>query len=64
MTPLIVLVDNDHKTAYAEYRRLKAEGYRRVVILAGGELALQVKGRPGRGRISGAIAIPEQPEEK
>lgn len=64
VTPLIVLVDDDHKTAYAEYRRLKAEGYRRVVILAGGELALQVKGRPGRGRISGAIAIPEQPDEK
>jgi rhodanese-related sulfurtransferase len=64
VTPLIVLVDDDHKTAYGQYRRLRAEGYRRVVILAGGELALQVKGQSGLGRISGGIIIPENTDKK
>ncbi len=61
---VIVLVDDDHKSAYTQYRRLKAEGYRRVVILAGGELALQVKGQSGLGRISGAINIPVKSDKE
>lgn len=53
--PLIVLVDNDGESAREECRRMKISGYNRVVILAGGELALQTKGKPGLGRVGGRI---------
>jgi rhodanese-related sulfurtransferase len=53
--PLIVLVDAvgaDHRETV---RRLRAEGYSRILVLAGGDEAILLQGRRGKGRISGAI---------
>lgn len=54
-TPLIVLVDDDHSTARAEKRRLRVAGYNRVVVLSGGEFAIQTKGTRGLGRVGGKV---------
>jgi rhodanese-related sulfurtransferase len=54
-TPLIVLVDAGDGSAEKELRRLKVEGFERVVVLAGGEKTIQLQGRRGKGRMVGAV---------
>jgi rhodanese-related sulfurtransferase len=49
-TPLVVLIDSADGSAEAQARLLKAGGVRRFAILAGGELAIERKGRPGLAR--------------
>jgi rhodanese-related sulfurtransferase len=51
--PLVVLVDDDRKTASDVQRRLRAEGYRRVVILLGGTDIIVREGRRGIARAGG-----------
>ena len=55
LTPLIVLVDAVNADNREAYRRLRGEGYTRVVILMGGEEAIQLEGRRGKGRVAGAV---------
>jgi rhodanese-related sulfurtransferase len=52
---LLVLVDSDDGTAEATARSLKARGVRNYVILMGGELAIQRKGKLGLERSGGGI---------
>lgn len=55
LTPLIVLVDAGNTDTRETCRRLRAEGYTRVVVLMGGEEAIQLEGRRGKGRVSGVV---------
>ena len=55
LTPLIVLVDAANTDTRETCRRLRAEGYTRVVVLMGGEEAIQLEGRRGKGRVSGVV---------
>lgn len=49
--PLMVLIDNgDGKAAHEAARKLRAQGYERVVVLAGGEEIVARKGRAGLQR--------------
>lgn len=53
--PLMVLVDAvgaDHRETV---RRLRAEGYSRILVLIGGDETILLQGRRGKGRVSGAI---------
>jgi rhodanese-related sulfurtransferase len=52
---LLVLVDSADGTAEATARSLKARGVRNYVILMGGELAIQRKGKPGLERSGGGV---------
>jgi rhodanese-related sulfurtransferase len=52
---LLVLVDSDDGTSEATARFLKAQGVRQYVILLGGELAIQRKGKPGLERSGGGV---------
>lgn len=47
---LIVLIDDDHQTAEETARRLRAGGFERVAVLAGGDLILKFEGRSGLER--------------
>lgn len=49
---LIVLVDDDNQTATDLARQLRAGGFQRVVVLAGGDLILKFEGRSGLSRQS------------
>jgi rhodanese-related sulfurtransferase len=66
---LIVLIDDDNKTATDLARQLRAGGFRRVVVLAGGDLILEFEGRPGLSRQSSPVPFensatsPEEGEE-
>lgn len=53
--PLVVLVDAVGADTRETVRRLRAEGYARVLILAGGDEAILLQGRRGKGRISGTL---------
>jgi rhodanese-related sulfurtransferase len=53
--PLVVLVDTVESDNRETVRRLHAEGYSRVLILAGGDESIQLEGRRGKGRISGTL---------
>jgi rhodanese-related sulfurtransferase len=53
--PLLVLIDSDDGTSEATARLLKAQGLRHYVILMGGELAIQRKGKPGLERSGNGI---------
>jgi len=53
--PLVVLVDTVESDNRETVRRLHAEGYSRVLILAGGDESIQLEGRRGKGRISGTF---------
>ncbi len=55
--PLLVLIDNGDGSAQATARQLKAYGVTRFAILAGGEVAIARKGRPGSSRSSSTIVI-------
>jgi rhodanese-related sulfurtransferase len=52
---LLVLVDSDDGTSEATARLLKAQGIRNYVILTGGELAIQRKGKSGLDRNAGGV---------
>jgi hypothetical protein len=56
--PLLVLIDNGDGTAQAMARTLKANGTRRYVILAGGEMILARHGQPGLQRNSPGSSAP------
>ena len=59
---LLVLVDSADGAAEATARSLKAQGVRNYVILVGGELAIQRKGRMGLVRSGGganAVNVPQ-----
>jgi len=53
--PLVVLVDAVGADNRETVRRLRAEGYSRILILAGGDEAILLQGRRGKGRVSGTI---------
>lgn len=59
---LFVVVDDDHQSAMAAAERIRAMGYQRVVVLAGGEDIIRRDGRPGLGRQGGAAPITLDPE--
>lgn len=52
---LIVLIDDDNKTATDLARQLRAGGFQRVVVLAGGDLILDFEGRSGLSRQSSPL---------
>jgi rhodanese-related sulfurtransferase len=56
-SPLVVLVDSADGSAEAQVRVLKARGIRRYAILAGGELAIARKGRPGLARTGNQLNV-------
>jgi len=59
VTPLLVLIDDgDGVIAQNTARALHSSGFRRVVILAGGERALSRGGKPGLQRSGGAVTAP------
>lgn len=61
--PLLVLVAPIDEDARETRRRLIAEGYPRVLILAGGDEAIRLEGRRGLGRISGSVGeAPARPQ--
>jgi rhodanese-related sulfurtransferase len=53
--PLVVLINDVSADSRETVRRLRSEGYTRVLILAGGDEAILLEGRRGKGRISGAV---------
>ncbi|MBK1818009.1 rhodanese-like domain-containing protein [Luteolibacter yonseiensis] len=53
--PLVVLVDTVESDNRETVRRLHAEGYSRILVLAGGDESIQLEGRRGKGRISGTL---------
>ena len=57
--PLLVVVDDDENNvdAMREAKRLRAGGYRRVVVLAGGVEAIRREGRGGLRRVSSSILV-------
>ncbi|HRJ07059.1 MAG TPA: rhodanese-like domain-containing protein [Prosthecobacter sp.] len=59
---LFVVVDDDHQSALAAAERIRAMGYQRVVVLAGGEDIIRRDGRPGLGRQGGAAPVTLDPE--
>lgn len=54
---LIVLIDDDHHTAEETARRLRAGGFERVAVLAGGDLILQFEGRSGLERQGTGVVL-------
>jgi rhodanese-related sulfurtransferase len=52
---MLVLIDSDDGSSEANARLLKAQGIRNYVILMGGELAIQRKGKPGLDRSGGGV---------
>ena len=54
-TALLVLIDSDDGTSEATARLLKAQGVQHYIILMGGELAIQRKGKPGLERSGGGV---------
>jgi rhodanese-related sulfurtransferase len=53
--PLVVLINSVNADTRETVRRLRTEGYTRVLILAGGDESILLQGRRGKGRVSGAI---------
>jgi rhodanese-related sulfurtransferase len=53
--PLVVLINSVEADTRETARKLRSEGYTRLLILAGGDEAILLEGRRGKGRISGAI---------
>lgn len=60
--PLIVLIDGNDGRAEEVARKLRANGYHRVMILLGGAGIIEHDGRPGRVRQSTGISIEVTPE--
>lgn len=59
---LFVVIDDDHQSAQQTAERIRAMGYERVVVLAGGEDILRREGRPGLGRQGGSAPVTLDPE--
>jgi rhodanese-related sulfurtransferase len=53
--PLVVLINAVNADTRETARRLRSEGYTRLLILAGGDESIQLEGRRGKGRISGTV---------
>lgn len=53
--PLVVLINSVDADTRETVRKLRSEGYTRLLILAGGDEAILLEGRRGKGRISGTI---------
>jgi rhodanese-related sulfurtransferase len=62
--PLVVLVGAVDADQRETARRLRAEGYGRVLILAGGDESILLEGRRGKGRISGPVIEGKMPESE
>lgn len=57
---LLVLVDDDNETAMRKAVHLRASGYKRVVVLAGGAEILKRGGRSGLKRVGTSIGITDR----
>jgi hypothetical protein len=53
--PLVVLINAVNADTRETVRRLRSEGYTRLLILAGGDESILLEGRRGKGRISGTL---------
>ena len=53
--PLVVLVNHINGDCRESARRLRNEGFTRILILAGGDEAIRLEGRRGVGRTAGVI---------
>ncbi len=60
--PLVVLVGAADDDQRETVRRLRAEGYGRVLVLAGGDESILLEGRRGKGRLSGPVIEGKRPE--
>jgi len=58
---MIILIDDGDGRAQEEARRLRAEGFARVVVLAGGETIIRRSGRPGMGRTEARTEVGSPP---
>ena len=58
--PLYVLIDNGDGSAGAMARKLKAAGFSRIAILAGGETSIRRKGQPGLQRRGSGAGLDEE----
>ena len=61
---LIVVIDNDHESAMSTARRIQQSGYKRVVVLAGGEEIIRRDGRAGMARQGAAAPVTLDPTLK
>jgi rhodanese-related sulfurtransferase len=61
---LLVVIDDDNTTAQRIADRIRAAGYKRVVVLAGGEEIIKREGRGGLARSGSATSITLDPEQK
>ena len=57
---LLVLVDDDNETAMEKAIYLRASGYKRVVVLAGGAEILKREGRAGTKRVGTSVGITDE----
>lgn len=53
--PLVVLIDSVNADPHDTVRKLRSEGYTRVLVLAGGDESILLQGRRGKGRVAGSI---------
>ena len=53
--PLVVLIGSGDADSRDSVRKLRAEGFTRVLVLAGGDEAMLLEGRRGKGRVAGSI---------
>lgn len=61
---LFVVLDNDHESAMKIAQAIEASGYKRVVVLAGGEEILRRKGKEGLSRQGAAAPVILEPPLK
>lgn len=61
---LFVIIDNDNASAMETARRIQQSGYKRVVVLAGGEEIIRRKGKPGLSRQGAAAPVTLDPALK
>ncbi len=61
---LFVVIDNDNASAMETARRIQQSGYKRVVVLAGGEEIIRRKGKPGLSRQGAAAPVTLDPALK
>ena len=58
--PLYVLIDNGDGSAGSMARKLKAAGFSRIAILAGGETSIRRMGQPGLQRRGSGAGLDEE----
>jgi rhodanese-related sulfurtransferase len=61
---LLVVIDNDNASAMETALRIQQSGYKRVVVLAGGEEIIRRKGKPGLSRQGAAAPVALDPALK